>query len=209
MQQNMLGTLIIRPVRAQILHSTSHLSEMSPYIRIKYGGKEYRTKVAQSAGKNPVFFDNFEFQQIGETTIHVEVWDKNSFTADEYIGETVISFPGVYQFFRFDSPSIFYKKGKEMGTVYFEFEFKPIANLIVQPVYGSPQPNYYNPSMNANQQPYGVPPTGFGNQPGFGMPPSGYGAHGDGPLQGQNLYQIPQQNYYQPGNQGNAYGAQF
>ena len=202
----MLGTLVIRPKRATIIHSTSFLSEMSPYLRIKYNGKQVRTHVANSQGKIPVWGDVFEFQQIGETSIQVEVWDKNSFTADQYIGETVISFPAVYQVFHFESPSIFYKKGKEKGTVFFEFDFRPIANLIVQPIYGAPQPSY-------NNQQFGIPPTGYGNLQPCGIPPTGYIGNGDISLQDQNAYQIPQHfgttppqaNYYQVANQGNMY----
>ena len=144
-----LGMLVITPLRATIHQSVSFLTEMSPYIRIKYGQKEYRTKHACSQGKNPKFIDTFEFQHVGQYQIEFELWDKNSVSADTFIGKAIVDISPVYSQLIFDPIVEFFKSGKSKGELFIHFEFKPVRHEV---------PNYQNGYINYGQPAlYGQP----------------------------------------------------
>lgn len=195
-----IGTLLIRPTRATLFESNTLITSMSPYLRFTYHGKEYRTKVAHGQHKNPVFIDTFEFQQLGETRIVVTVWDK-SMIADDCLGETIVDFGQVFFNLKLPVSAKLNRKGKHVGDVFFEFEYKPLRPVQQQQYQGGlydrvqnmnphpqiqPQPYQVpmNPVYGVPPTGYGVPPTGYGTPPtGYGTPPTGYGAPQMTPVQ--------------------------
>lgn len=47
------GVITILILNAQLTHDTEIMSKMDPYVIIKYGMKQYKTKVLNEAGKTP------------------------------------------------------------------------------------------------------------------------------------------------------------
>lgn len=179
-----LGSLVIKPTRATLFKSNSLIVSMSPYVRFTYNGKEYRSKPATSQDKFPAFADTFEFTQLGDTQIVVTLWDKSVF-ADDCLGETIIHFGQVFQTMVYSTSGKLHNKGKHVGDIFFDFEYRPLGVLRPQ---GMPpgvyQPPGFNPMMAPRPmpgpgQPFGVPPTGYGHPAPYGQPPM---HPGQGPL---------------------------
>ena len=82
--------IIVRPVQANLTHDTDlyPINRMDPYCYISIGGERKKTTTCHSGGRNPAWGDTFSFMNMsGDTTIRIEVWDKDTFTPDDLIGE--------------------------------------------------------------------------------------------------------------------------
>ncbi|KAI3862161.1 hypothetical protein MKW92_045669 [Papaver armeniacum] len=92
------GTLEVVLVDAKGLGDTERFSGgIDPYAVIKYKGHERNSTVAKGAGSKPVWNEKFSFRvQYPDNTgangykLILDIWDKDSFTSDDFIGETVI-----------------------------------------------------------------------------------------------------------------------
>jgi hypothetical protein len=76
-----------------IFGSSSSKQAADPYIRIKLGETEFKdVSNVQKRSLNPDFFSCYEFQTTiaGPTKLQLGVWDKNFFTNDTLMGETII-----------------------------------------------------------------------------------------------------------------------
>ena len=84
----MIGTLIIRPVGARLVKDTDWFTKMDPYLVVTMGSQTRKTKVHDSGGKNPAWPDVFTFDLNGrDQTISFVCFDKDYFTADDYVAE--------------------------------------------------------------------------------------------------------------------------
>ncbi|MCL7026851.1 hypothetical protein MKW94_019069 [Papaver nudicaule] len=92
------GTLVVVLVDAKGLGDTERFSGgIDPYVVIKYKSHELNSTVAKGAGSKPVWNEKFSFRvQYPDNTgangykLILKIMDKDSFTADDFIGETVI-----------------------------------------------------------------------------------------------------------------------
>ena len=120
------GQLIVKPTRAQLKRDTDTLGKMDPYVLIFVGDKKERTKTHKNAGKNPAWFDEFEFYKKNEETLFFEVHDDDT-GKDDLIGSGSISLDPicVEKPVKFSNSAKIFYKGKYAGDVYFELDFKP------------------------------------------------------------------------------------
>jgi Ca2+-dependent lipid-binding protein len=58
---------------------------MDPYCKISFGTKLVKSKVHNNAGKYPQWNDTFTFQRTTEEIINLEVWDKDTVSADDLV----------------------------------------------------------------------------------------------------------------------------
>ena len=99
--------------------------KMDPFVKIKYMGQKFKTKVHNSGGKNPIWNETFDFRPSGmDTDLEIAVLDEDV-TTDDFIGSAVIKIRnlvtgnGVKEWF-----TLMYKS-KNAGQVYMETTFKP------------------------------------------------------------------------------------
>jgi Ca2+-dependent lipid-binding protein len=56
------GKLKINIVKGEMLRDVQTFGQMDPYVTIHYMGQKYKTKIMNSAGKNPVWNDSFDIE---------------------------------------------------------------------------------------------------------------------------------------------------
>lgn len=85
----MSGNVTVKPVSAKLTRDTDFFSKMDPYVKLKFNGQEFKSKVVSGGGKNPNWTDVFNFRKGGSDSdlLKIEVWDSDSVSADDLIGE--------------------------------------------------------------------------------------------------------------------------
>jgi len=85
---NPIGKLEIKVASCKNLKDVELVGKMSPYVHLKCGSEEFKTKVCDDAGKACSWNQNFIFNLDGKTIpeVHVLVYDKNTVRADAVIG---------------------------------------------------------------------------------------------------------------------------
>ncbi|GKV22624.1 hypothetical protein SLEP1_g32479 [Rubroshorea leprosula] len=69
------------------LKDTEWISRQDPYVCLEYGSSKFRTRTCTDGGKNPTFQEKFVFSLIeGLREISVAVWNSNTLTYDDFIG---------------------------------------------------------------------------------------------------------------------------
>ena len=166
---------------AKLTHDTETFGKMDPYCKVSLGGELKKTKTHQEAGKYPTWNDSFTFQRNSENFLNIEVWDEDTVSADDLVGETSIALGDTFEKKKTQNWHVLSYKGKEAGKILVSLEFVPDAAR--QPAQTSlPTMNY---SYNPNTVPMmGSPPVyGYGAYPGMMPPPYGQQPAG-GPYQG-------------------------
>lgn len=87
----MSGTLTIKPLKGNLLHDTA-TGKMDPYCVVIVGNQQFKTKVHHDGGKKPCWNDSFNTRvEQSVDLIKFIVWDKDTFTSDNCVGEGVIT----------------------------------------------------------------------------------------------------------------------
>jgi Ca2+-dependent lipid-binding protein len=77
------GILNLNVVKAELIRDTELLGSMSPYCTLTHKGSKLKTKVQSSAGKLPVWNDEFQFNiEDPSEEIFLRVWDQDLLTSD-------------------------------------------------------------------------------------------------------------------------------
>jgi len=79
------GTLLIRPVYAQLTHDTDFFSKMSPFIIFANGGQRVKSSVSHGGGKNPKWMDQIQISASSQDRILIELFDHHTFSSNEVI----------------------------------------------------------------------------------------------------------------------------
>jgi Ca2+-dependent lipid-binding protein len=59
---------------------------------VSIGGERYKSTTCNQGGRNPVWGDVFTFQNsANDMMLKVEVWDRDTFTPDDLIGDGTIN----------------------------------------------------------------------------------------------------------------------
>ena len=77
----------VRAHDANLTHDTDLFDRMDPYLVLYYGGDRKQSTVREEGGRNPRWGDTFNFNRTGDTVLRVQVWDKDTISADDLIGE--------------------------------------------------------------------------------------------------------------------------
>ena len=195
------GTLIVRPLCAKLTYDTEWFARMDPYMKCTIGGTIQKTQTAWNQGKTPNWTDTLTFRVNGETTMQISLYDEDTVTKDDYIGEGNIPLGAIYQARNQNGWFPINRRGRSAGSVMIQFEFYPDNNPqmgfgmgapygMAQPSFGMPAPSYGMP-----QPSYGMAPPAYGMPPptGFGQPAMPYGAQ---PQYGGMGYGMPPQMPY-------------
>ena len=196
------GNLIIRPICAKLTYSTETFGRMDPYCIFTLGQQKQKTRTANDADKNPNWNDTLTFQIMGDQMIHVSLFDKDTFSKDDYICEGNVSLMDVVNTGKSSQWFPLNRKGKHVGDIRIDMEFDNPSKKKNKDKQMQGQGYGYPP-----QQPYPYPQPGQG----YGYPPQQPYPY---PQQGQG-YGYPQQGGYgqygqygQYGNYGN-YGGGY
>ncbi|CAG9333549.1 unnamed protein product [Blepharisma stoltei] len=119
------GTLIIRPICAKLTHDTETFGRMDPYCVITVGRQKHRTVVAKSAGKFPNWEDQLSYMKTNEDTMKIEVWDKDTASSDDLIGETTLALNTVISKSNYEEWVPLTYKGRKAGEIRLNIVFRP------------------------------------------------------------------------------------
>ncbi|GLJ09629.1 hypothetical protein SUGI_0113050 [Cryptomeria japonica] len=91
-----LGTLEVLLVNAKGLHNTDFLFKMNPYVLLKCQNQKHKSIVASKEGSNPEWNEKFTFKlSEGASDLTITIMDKDTFSADDFVGEAQIPLGGV------------------------------------------------------------------------------------------------------------------
>ncbi|KAA0031324.1 hypothetical protein IC582_000087 [Cucumis melo] len=101
------------------LKDTEWISRQDPYVCLEYGSTKFRTTTCTDGGRNPTFQEKFVFSLIeGLREIIVTVWNSNTVTYDDFIGNGKIQLAKVLAEGYDDSSwSLQTKTGRHAGEV--------------------------------------------------------------------------------------------
>lgn len=101
------------------LKDTEWISRQDPYVCLEYGSTKFRTTTCTDGGRNPTFQEKFVFSLIeGLREINVTVWNSNTVTYDDFIGNGKIQLAKVLAEGYDDSSwSLQTKTGRHAGEV--------------------------------------------------------------------------------------------
>ncbi|KAH6813163.1 Calcium-dependent lipid-binding family protein [Perilla frutescens var. frutescens] len=91
------GTLEVLLVSAKGLEDSDFLSGMDPYTIITYRTQEKKSGIASGKGSCPEWNESFLFSISNDhTELKIKLMDKDTFTADDFIGEATIPLEPVF-----------------------------------------------------------------------------------------------------------------
>ncbi|CAB4320876.1 unnamed protein product [Prunus armeniaca] len=80
--------LEVTVVACNKLKDTEWFSRQDPYVCLEYANTKHRTRTCTDGGKNPTFQEKFVFPLVeGLRELNVLVWNSNTVTLDDFIGE--------------------------------------------------------------------------------------------------------------------------
>eukprot|EP00931_Biecheleriopsis_adriatica_P045732 TRINITY_DN2618_c0_g1_i1.p1 TRINITY_DN2618_c0_g1~~TRINITY_DN2618_c0_g1_i1.p1 ORF type:complete len:378 (+),score=76.88 TRINITY_DN2618_c0_g1_i1:69-1202(+) len=82
-------TFMLAVISAKDLYDLDWTGKMDPYVKISFGGREYRTQVMTNAGRKAKFHWAQHMEWNGEPDIQFTVMDSNMLVADGVIGSAV------------------------------------------------------------------------------------------------------------------------
>ncbi|CAN7015803.1 hypothetical protein BRARA_K00960 [Brassica rapa] len=83
--------LEVTVVGCQKLKDTEWFSRQDPYVVLEYSGTRHRTRTCTDGGKNAVFQEKFMFTLLeGLRDLKVAVWNSNTLSTDDFIGNATI-----------------------------------------------------------------------------------------------------------------------
>ncbi|KAL8139174.1 hypothetical protein V2J09_005175 [Rumex salicifolius] len=91
------GKLQVLLVSAKGLDGADFLSNVDPYAVITCRSQEQKSNVASGGGSNPEWNETFVFTISGSVSeLVIKLFDKDTFTADDFLGETKIPLEPVF-----------------------------------------------------------------------------------------------------------------
>lgn len=85
------GKLTVVCLNGVNLKLSSTLAKADPFCKMRLGNVEHKTQVAQGGGANPKWGDSFTWDVANETSLVIEVWDKEKLGKDKFMGSATVS----------------------------------------------------------------------------------------------------------------------
>ncbi|KAL8166943.1 hypothetical protein V2J09_008442 [Rumex salicifolius] len=122
------GKLDVLLVSAKSLEASDYFSKNDPYAVLTCRTQEFKSSVASAGnGTNPQWNENFVFSISGDVSyLSVKLYDKDTFTADDYLGQAEIPLEAVFDVGNFPvSAYNIVKDEKYCGQVKLSLTFRP------------------------------------------------------------------------------------
>ncbi|KAI3519925.1 hypothetical protein L1887_09145 [Cichorium endivia] len=90
-----IGVMEVNLVDARGLSKFDFINKIDPYVLIQYRSQEHRSLIAEAHGSNPTWNQKFTFRveypgADDQPKLVLKVMDHDSFSSDDYIGQTTI-----------------------------------------------------------------------------------------------------------------------
>ncbi|KAJ6671198.1 CONSERVED SERINE PROLINE-RICH PROTEIN [Salix viminalis] len=152
------------------LKDTEWISRQDPYVCVEYGSQKCRTRTCKDGGKNPTFQEKFMFTLIeGLREISVGVWNSNTLSSDDFIGNGKIQLQKVLsQGFDDTASPLQTKTGRYAGEVRLIMHYANAskaatgyASSAPPCVHSVPGVSLYNGPASAHGTPHAQPPSAY------------------------------------------------
>ena len=117
------GTLILKPLSAQLTHDTDSVGKMDPYVKVTVGSHNFTSGVAKSMGTTPSWTDAFTIPISGETSLYLGLFDKDKFSKDDFIGDCTIQLQDVFVRKSMANQYELFFDGKLAGKIMIQLEY--------------------------------------------------------------------------------------
>jgi len=121
----MPGTIIFKPIQANLTHNTSHIVEMDPYCQITLGSRQVKGEACHRGGRSPHWNDSITVQTIEEPKCLIEIKDKGTLLSDSDIGSCEIDLKEIEQ------------QGKVLRWYNLQFNDKPAGEILLEATFKS------------------------------------------------------------------------
>lgn len=153
--------IAIKVSRAQLNKKSDLLSQLKPYYQVKNSLGQINSKPVPGNNGNPTWDEVFPFNMSTDPSLHISVWDKDTFTKDDCLGETTINVTGALQTGMTSTWHPIFWKGQQTGQIFVEIQqsgnsYQPFSQPTYQPGFN---PAQYSQTLNNNYPPQG--PSGF------------------------------------------------
>nr|XP_043634491.1 16 kDa phloem protein 1 [Erigeron canadensis] len=90
-----IGIMEVNLVDAHGLTNFDFLNNIDPYVLVQYRSQEHKSTIAKGQGNNPKWNEKFNFRveypgADEQPTLVIKIMDHDTFSADDYIGQTKI-----------------------------------------------------------------------------------------------------------------------
>ena len=116
----MPGTIIFKPIQANLTHKTSHLVEMDPYCLVTLGSKQFKSEPCLGGGQTPHWNDCITLQTIEEPKCLIEIKDKNTLVQDSEIASCEVDLKEIE------------KQGQVLRWYALQFDNKPAGEILLE-----------------------------------------------------------------------------
>mmetsp|Transcript_16213 Transcript_16213/g.13789 ORF Transcript_16213/g.13789 Transcript_16213/m.13789 type:complete len:99 (+) Transcript_16213:143-439(+) len=83
--QLVTGTLYVKPLNAEITHSTDMFFKMDPYCLFINGQNKKKSTTCQNGGKKPSWNDTVAIEITNQEKLFVEIWDEENMGKNKLI----------------------------------------------------------------------------------------------------------------------------
>jgi len=125
----MPGSIVFRPIEANLTHNTDIISKMNPYCSFLVGEKRINSQICKKGGKHPHWSDSVSVPVANESKIMVELMDKDKLTKDDHIGSFVIDLRELEAQGQSSRWYPLYYKNKPAGEILLEASFQGQSGL--------------------------------------------------------------------------------
>jgi len=95
------GILTVRVVRGHNISASDVGGGTDAYVSLTLSGRlmsyKVKTAILMGSGSEPYWNETFVFDVVDHMDMHVALWDFDSFTEDDLVGEVMVDLGGVYQ----------------------------------------------------------------------------------------------------------------
>ena len=91
----MPGTIVFKPIEANLTHNTDFIKKMNPYCAFIVGSKRINSQISKHGGKHPHWNDAVTVPYTNESKIMVELMDKDRITKDDLVGSFMVDLPEI------------------------------------------------------------------------------------------------------------------
>ena len=171
------GHLTVRPMSAKLTRNTEFFGSMDPYCIVSLGECKQRTRVADSAGKYPHWQDQFIFRRTTEEQLFFAVWDKDTVSADDLVGEGSMLLRNAFQAVGvWDGWIDLAYRGRKAGSLRCQISWAPDQAGIPTQQRASkhampPPPNYTFTTLPPSNYPSMPPPPNYSHASTMPPPP--------------------------------------
>jgi len=119
----MPGTIIIKPLKANLIHENEFFGTLNPYCSISLGTQQVSSQVCRNSGKEPQWSDSLMIKRGYEPSCTLQIKDKEWFKSDDTVGTAEIDIQEVESQGRVNKWYKIYKNNEPAGEVLLEAVF--------------------------------------------------------------------------------------